>query len=218
MYRAKLPDMICIANLGVLKSGGQANRERLFKMQTYRPDSFSPEYGNPVGAELWEFLLYPQITAKLISATELGHPAAEGIEEDLLARFEKDADFLLSDRVKMMIGHMIRQIMEAHGYVIDMQNVRITNGGPFTKATRYKLPDQMTFHVFKGAGRQMALTADKAGVHLPEDFKGSYWKSFKGSLRGRIAFGVEDEKQARTDIQKQGYHVYEMKRALRVPD
>jgi len=37
-----------------------------------------------------------------------------------------------------MIGHMTRQVMEARGFAIDAQGVRVRTGGLFVRATRYK--------------------------------------------------------------------------------
>ena len=44
------------------------------------------------------------------------------------------------DRLKQAIGHMVRVIMEEHGYLIDQNNVKIpdTRNTLFSRATRYK--------------------------------------------------------------------------------
>ena len=121
-----------------------------------------------------------------------------------------------------MIGHMVRQIMERHGYIIAAQNVKITNGGPFSRATRYKRTGDMVYHVFRSSkdGHIFALTADKAGTQLPNNQPASgtrwiYVKSFRGGLRGRIVFGLEDEVTARAAIAKNGFHIYPNERMLR---
>jgi hypothetical protein len=188
-------------------------------MPNYNPESFTPNYHTALGRSLWAFLNEEGTITRMKTATSLGRPAAEGIEEELLERFETDIDDLLADRTKQMIGHMIRQVMESLGYVIDMQNVKIMNGAPFARATRYKLVDDMTFHVFANPAdrHQVALTADKAGSRLPSDVKWVYEKSFKGGLRGRIVFGLPDEKVARAEILQQGYHRYRRGRMLRKP-
>jgi hypothetical protein len=186
-------------------------------MPAYNPETFTTAYETPFGRALWEFLNEPDTIARMETATALGRPAVEGVEEQLLARFEQDVEQLMADRNKQMAGHMVRQIMEPRGYVIDMQNVKVTNGAPFTRATRYKLPTDLDFYVYNDGNdfRNVALTADKAGARLPPGTKWVYWKSFRGGLRGRIAFGVPNEKVARADIINQGYHLYRMPRLVR---
>ena len=133
----------------------------------------------------------------------------------MLAEFGKA---VLDDRTKQMIGKMVRQIMERIGYVIDQQNVKITNGAPFSRATRYKRKDAMTYHAHRSVSdsRKIALTADKAGHALSKDEnKWAYWKSFESGPRARIAFGLENEDEARKNIAEDGYYIYRMERILR---
>ena len=80
----------------------------------------------------------------------------------------------------------------------------------------------MMYHVFRTSkdSRIFALTADKAGTSLPKDqpapgTRWTYWKSFRGGLRGRIAFGLEDEAEARVAVVENGFHIYTNKRMLR---
>ncbi len=188
-------------------------------MSAYDPGVFSKRYESSVGLDLWIFLNEADNIIRMETATALGRPAVEGLEEPLLDRFGAD---VLEKRTKQMIGHMVRQIMEGNGYAIDVQNVKVTNGAPFSRATRYKLPGDMIFHVFRNSKdpRNFALTSDKAGSELKssqpvKDTKWSYWKSFRGGLRGRIAFKLEDEAVARADIAEKGYHLYTWGRILR---
>lgn len=188
-------------------------------MTTYDPGVFAALYQTKTGQGMWAFLTDPETITRMETATALGRPAVEGIEEPLLSKF---GEAVLADRTKQMCGHMVRQIMERRGYIIAQQNVKITNGAPFSRATRYKKADAMTFHVYRNSKdpRQLALTADKSGSHLltgapHKGAKWTYWKNFEGGLRGRIAFGLENEKQAREDIAEKGYHVYRMERLLR---
>ncbi len=164
---------------------------------------------------MWTFLNKPETVAQMKTATALGRPAVEGIEESLLAEF---GEAVLDDRMKQMVGRMVRQIMERNGYIIDQQNVKITSGAPFSRATRYKRKDAMTYraHLRSKDPRTVALTVDKAGGSLPRDNnKWTYWKSFESGLRASIAFGLEDEKKARDDIAEKGHHIYRMERVLR---
>lgn len=183
-------------------------------MANYNPGVFASLFNSELGQSLWSFLNQPDTIVQLETATALDRPAVEAIEEPLLEKF---GAAVLEDRVKQMIGHMVRQIMEHRGYVIGVQNTKITNGAPFSRATKYRLPDDMVFHVFRStkAPRTLALTGDKAGARLPAGDKWSYWKSFRGGLRGRIAFGLDDEKKARAEITLKGHFVYEMPRLLK---
>lgn len=184
-------------------------------MEPFNAGVFANTYQTKTGRRIWHFLNTPQIIAQMETATALGRPAVEGIEEALLDAFGQQ---MLEDRTKQMIGRMVRQIMERMGYVIDQQNVKITSGAPFSRATRYKRKDAMTYHAHLSGkdNRMIALTADKVGHALPKDKnKWAYWKSFESGLRARIAFGLEDEDQARKNIAKDGYHIYRIERILR---
>ena len=186
-------------------------------MNSYIPGVFSTSYATPLGPELWEFLNRPESILQMETATKLERPAVEGIEEDLLLEFGRlDQD----DRVKQMIGHMVRQIMERLGYVIAVQNVKITNGAPFSRATRYKRPNDMTFHVFRSSGnpRDVVLTADKTGEQLPEapeGFEWTYWKSIQGEIRVRIGLGIDDFIKAKREISEKGCYKHHIQRLMR---
>ncbi|MFZ0944702.1 MAG: hypothetical protein WB930_04180 [Syntrophobacteraceae bacterium] len=184
----------------------------------YEAGVYSKDYGTQLGQDLWNFLNSEENIIRMETATLLKRPAAEGIEEPLLETF---GERVLLDRVKQMIGHMIRQIMERREYEVDMQNVRIASGAPFSRATRYKRRGDFTYHVFRSTSdpRQVALTASRDADHilpaLENGAKWQYYRSFAGELRGRIAFEVPDAKTARDDIAKQGYHLYRLQRILR---
>ena len=53
--------------------------------------------------------------------------------------------------------------MERRDYEVDMQNVRITSGAPFSRVTRYKGRADFIYHVFRSTSdpRQVALTASR---------------------------------------------------------
>lgn len=170
-----------------------------------------------IGKRLWAFVNEPDNVVRMETATSLERPAVEGFEEPLLREF---GTTMLDDRVKQMLGHMVRQVMERRGYIIAVQNVKMTSGAPFSRATRYKRPDDATFYVFRHPAepRTFALTVDRGGARLaPIDggAKWSFWKSFRGGLRGRIAFGIEDELLARGEIEKLGYYIFRLERLLR---
>lgn len=183
-------------------------------MRNYEPGVFANLSNTEIGRQLWGYLNRPDAISRMETATDLERPALEGVEEQLLEVF---GAAVLEDRTKQMIGHMVRQVMERCGYIIAQQNVKITNGAPFSRATRYKKPDAMTFHVHRSTEKPdtYALTADKAGSRLSEHHGSwQYWKSFKGGLRGRIAFGLDDETRAKEDIVQQGFHIYQVGQAF----
>lgn len=107
-------------------------------MLEYDAQHFQSEYEKPLGQQLWVFLNSSECLIRMDTATYLGRPAAEGVEPLLLHTFGK---VVKESRVKQMIGHMIRQVMEANGYVVDQGGVRIRNELVFMSATRYKKPE-----------------------------------------------------------------------------
>jgi hypothetical protein len=181
----------------------------------YDPGTFTALAATPLGRSLWAALTSASYVAAMTTATALGHPAVAGIESELLRDFGRD---VLDDRVKQMIGHMVRQIMEQRGFVIDQQKVKI-DSIPFYAGTRYKARDDWTYYVWQSNSdpRQMALTADREGRHLPTLKKGQWvaQKSFVGALRGTVAYGMKDEAEVRRDLARQGFHEYRRGRVLR---
>jgi len=188
-------------------------------MVAYEPGIFSNEYSSPRGQRVWQLLNSEEWVAKQITATKLGKPALEGVEDDLLEEFKEEA---LEDRFKQMIGHMCRQIMEAKGYVIDRQNVRVLSGAPFTTATRYRHPDDVRLFAYRNTSdpRKLLLLKDrKDGAELEKlglsKKSWRFWKSFRGRLQIIIALGVKDLKAVLKDIENNGFHEFSQERLLR---
>ena len=101
----------------------------------YVPGHFAGPYNSNNGAAIWNFLNEHDNIIRMETATYLSRPAAEPMSPFLLKKFGPD---IAADQVKKMIGHMIRQIMEAHDYAFDRSGVRITReGNMFTSAARY---------------------------------------------------------------------------------
>ena len=91
--------------------------------------------GSPLGEGLWTFLNDHDTLVRMETATDLERPAVEPLSPELLRRF---GDGVRQDRVKQMIGRMVRQILEGRGYRIDRQNVRISAPtNIFASGTRY---------------------------------------------------------------------------------
>jgi hypothetical protein len=59
----------------------------------------------------------------------------EPLAPGLITEFKEDVK---EDRAKQYIGHAVRQIMEACGYHLDRQGVRITHDNLFTSGSRYR--------------------------------------------------------------------------------
>ncbi|MDE2914921.1 MAG: hypothetical protein OXL68_18615 [Paracoccaceae bacterium] len=182
-------------------------------MLVYNPGRFASFYATALGKRLWIFLVQPKVVTRLETATELGKPAVEGIEEQLLEEFRED---VLARRVKQMIGHMVRQIMEQRGWAIDRKDVKVRSV-PFIKATRYRRPDWFTFHVFRNTkdARDVVITDRRQSPTLPVDSRWTFHRTFSSPLQAAVAFGINDIKQLSQQVQSHGYHRVRVERILR---
>lgn len=104
-------------------------------MLNYEAARFAGTYKAQNGRAIWTFLNEPENIIRMETATYLSRPAVEPLSPYLLDRF---GDAVRQDRLKQMIGHMVRQLLENRGYRVDRNNVRITrDGNMFASATRY---------------------------------------------------------------------------------
>lgn len=183
-------------------------------MRGYQGGVFSTLYASELGERLWAFLHVPETLVMMTTATALGRPAVEGIEEALLERFGQQ---ILDDRVKQMCGHMVRQVMEAEGYRVAVQNTKIANGAPFVRGTKYRRKDDIVMHSFRNIAepRLFALVADKAGAGLP---KGNgawvYHQPVKGTLRISVLTNTKAAAVIEA-VEKLGHFLYRLDRILR---
>jgi hypothetical protein len=182
-------------------------------MFTYDPEKFASINNTPLGRQIWGFMTRPETVARLETASELGRPALEGIEEQLLDTFREE---VLADRVKQMIGHMARQIMEQRGWVLDQSEVRVLSV-PFIKATRYRRPDWFTFHAFRNTSdpRDVAITDRRQNPDLPQDARWTYYVTFSSPLKASVAFGVSDLGKLAEEVRGRGYRRVRVERMLR---
>jgi hypothetical protein len=182
-------------------------------MFAYRPEKFDSLYGSDLGQRIWASLTRPEQVTRLETASELGKPAVEGIEEQLLEEFREE---VLADRVKQMVGHMVRQILEQQGWVIDQADVKIQSV-PFTKAARYRRPDWVTFHAFRNSSdpRDVAITDRRQNAPLPADTRWIYYATFASPLKAAVAFGVRDIRQLRQQVHAHGFQRVQVERMLR---
>jgi hypothetical protein len=101
----------------------------------YESGRYSTTFANEGGKEIWEFLADPQNLIRMETATYLSRPAIEPLSPFLLERF---GDRAKQDRIKQMMGHMVRQIMEHKGYALHQGNVKISSANNiFSRASRY---------------------------------------------------------------------------------
>ncbi len=182
-------------------------------MPSYIPEKFASLYATQLGQDLWAFLTSLETVARLETACELSKPAVEGIEEQLLEVFREK---VLPDRVKQMIGHMVRQILEARGWVLDQSDVKVQSV-PFAKATRYRRPEWTTLHAFRNtADRSDIVISDRRqNPTLPADARWAYYATFASPLKAAVAFGLQDLKQVRRLVEAKGFHRIRVARMLR---
>lgn len=183
--------------------------------EEYQPGRFVSTADTPLGRRLWAFLTEHDTIHAMEVASDLGQPAVAGIEEALLAKFGEE---VLPDRIKQMIGHMVRQAMEREGFVVDRNDVKL-NSVPFSKGTRYRRPDWYRVHVFRSSldSRDLCFTDTRAGEKLPappSSGKWRYWTSFATTLRGAVAFGI-GPRDVRAEVKERGYARRRLERLLR---
>lgn len=182
-------------------------------MFAYNPDKFTSLYQTDLGQRIWAFLTQPENVARLETASQLSKPAVEGIEEHLLEEFREE---VLADRVKQMVGHMVRQILEQRDWVLDQTDVKLQSV-PFSKAARYRRPDWITFHAFRNTSdpRDVVITDRRQNAPLPTDARWSYYATFASPLKAAVAFGVHDIRQLRTHVHAHGFKRLRIQRMLR---
>jgi hypothetical protein len=105
----------------------------------YEPQNFRDLAETELGRVLWEFLKRRDNLIRMETATILERAAVEPLATYLVEEF---GDQVGDDRTKQMIGHMVRQIMEALGYVIDRTGLRITRPSLFTSGASYRRPER----------------------------------------------------------------------------
>lgn len=104
-------------------------------MLKYDPWRFTDLSETPLGKKIWKYLNEKDTVLVLKVTTKLGHPGVEGVGDELLEKF---GDKLKEQRMKQMIGHMIRQVMDHHGYEVDSQGLKCRKQQLFSSGTRYK--------------------------------------------------------------------------------
>lgn len=185
-------------------------------MRSYDPGVFSTLYKTDVGSELWAYLNSPEAIAMMKAAAALDRPGVEALEEPLMERFGAR---IMEDRVKQMCGHMVRQVMEAEGYQVGVQNTKITNGAPFSRGTKYRKKDEIVMHSFRNGTdpRLFAMSPHKDGAGLPKAnaSRWHYHQAIKGGARISL-LTLKKLDAALAVIEKDGHILYRMDRITRV--
>ena len=106
----------------------------------YHPRNFSDLYETKLGREIWRFVRRSDNVVRMATASFLRRPAVEPLSPGLLEEFGPAVG---EDRLKQMIGHMTRQVMEAVGYRIEQprRSIRITRENLFSSGARYRGPE-----------------------------------------------------------------------------
>jgi hypothetical protein len=174
---------------------------------TYRAEKFASLAQTDLGQGLWAFLLEPSSIVRLETATGLERPAVEGIEEQLLERFGAD---VLEDR------HMTKQVMESLGYEVQQQDVRLTSGAPFSRATRYARSGEVNYFVFRSIHNPRSVLVSLTKTPTLSDAPNwRFYKAYRGQLRACVALALPNIKEATEEMRRAGHYRHEIPRILR---
>ena len=181
-------------------------------MNEYKNHMFRNIANTKLGKDLWVFLNEDRIVARMEAASELSRPAVAGFEEPLLDRFGND---VVPDRVKQMIGHMTRQVMEANGYEMEKGNVTI-GSALFSKGARYRRPRWQRLEVFRNSTNALELSfaGSREAESIPEPptdgGKWRFWASFTSELQGCVVYGI-NVREVREEVATKGYALRPLK-------
>jgi hypothetical protein len=108
-------------------------------MLKYEPRQFRDVWTRASSKRMWKYLTSHDALIRMDVAVEIKRAPYEGVASP----FESEFGHLLDDqRVKQMVGHMIRQIMTFHGYRhAGVKKLHGSSRGLFTTGGKY-LPKQ----------------------------------------------------------------------------
>ena len=103
-------------------------------------DDFDANYFGDMGRtklanQLWRFLNAEESVIRLIVASELKHVALDGV---VLALEKKFGNVLRENRVRQMVGAMVKQVLAPHGWQVAEKSIKVRFGEYFTVAARYE--------------------------------------------------------------------------------
>lgn len=190
----------------------------------FNPGSYTDVAGLPESSRLWTFLNEEQSKTKMKAASDLGRPALEVLDNELLDKFgdQFQDSYPYRDRFKQMAGAMTRQVMESEGYRWVRDNVPLF-GGTFSRASKYERQDAFEFHIWRLSTnvRFVGVTLEKSKEKLPPQPDGDwvYWKRIEGVGQGKlhlsIAIGISDVPAALQALKENGAYATQTQRMMR---
>lgn len=140
---------------------------------TYEPGHFADIAATPLGHILWGWLRRVDIVARMEAASYLERAAVEPLGPVLLREFGEDVS---EDRIKQLVGHMVRQIMEALGYELTQKGMAILKG-LFSTGARYQRPQDVR-------DRSMRITREQRDAWLKKTADTPFNRWLKGRTAG----------------------------------
>lgn len=178
----------CVAHAAAGRRSNCRCRRRRARAGTSAARCTRRAYGRRCGARPAAGATSSCVVAPSSGAKRIEPPGRQRCGGPVAARLRRQS---LRSCVEQMIGHMVKQIMDAAGYEIDQQKVKMESI-PFYAGTRYKRRDDRTYHVWhKGSdARSCALTPDKLGSKLPPltDDRWIYTTHSADGFVGRYSF------------------------------
>jgi hypothetical protein len=140
----------------------------------YDPQNFRDLFVTDLGKAIWEFLTRPDNVIRMETASYLDRAAVEPLSPGLVSEFGPEIG---QDRIKQMVGHMVRQIMEALGHEIDRPGLRITRESLFSSGARYRRRDHLR-------DRSMRITPDQRQAWLERTAKSPFNQWLDRQVKG----------------------------------
>jgi hypothetical protein len=162
----------------------------------YDPQNFRDVFETDLGQAIWAFLKRPENLVRMETATYLDRTAVEPLGPGLLRMFGPE---IAEDRLKQMIGHMARQIMEAMGFELDRTGMRITRESMFTTAAKYKDRSGTRDRTMRITPEQRRAWLEKTAASPFNRWLDSQVKNSDGSLdldrlyKVASSFGIENQ-------------------------
>jgi hypothetical protein len=104
----------------------------------YRQGHFT--LGCPIVQDgLWNCVLRPENIIRMEAVTAVERPAVEALSGPLVLEFGRE---IAQPSINQMVGHMVRQVMEALEYKVDRERVRINRPGLFATGMTFRRPSQ----------------------------------------------------------------------------
>ena len=88
---------------------------------------------------VWNCVLRPENIIRMEAVTAVGRPAVEALSGPLVLEFGRE---IAQPSINQMVGHMVRQVMEALEYKVDRERVRINRPGLFATGMTFRRPSQ----------------------------------------------------------------------------